>query len=56
MKTSEKVVMETPNGGTYYITHFFDENNNPTSKEKAKRFIIAEYDANDNLIQETISN
>lgn len=56
MKTSEKVIQETPNGGAYYIAHFFDENDNPTSKERAKKFIIAEYDKNDNFIQETISN
>lgn len=56
MQTSEKVIEKTPNGGAYFITHFFDESGNPTSKEKAKKFIIGEYDENDNLIHETISN
>lgn len=52
-KTSERVDGKTPNGGVYFIAYFSDKNGNPIDKDKAERFEIIEFDANDNQIMRT---
>ncbi len=58
MKTMEIFVppsgQKTPAGGVKAEIYYFDENNCPVSKEKAKLAKIRELDKDGNLINETV--
>lgn len=58
MKTMEIFVppsgQKTPAGGVKAEIYYFDENNRPVSKEKAKLAKIRELDKDGNLINETV--
>ena len=43
----------TPAGGTYSVAFFYDKDNNPTTKDKAERINITEYDKDDNELRRT---
>lgn len=52
-KFVEKLVIKTPNGGDYSEAHFFDENWEYTTKDKAVHMIIKELKLDGSLIYET---
>ena len=52
--TSERREGPTPNGGTYSIAYYRDENGNPTTKGQARIVEIIEYDAKGEAIHSTI--
>jgi len=49
----EKIITNTPNGGTYMTIIYLDNDNVPTTKQNAYKLIIKEFDKNDNEIMET---
>lgn len=53
---SKRVNEQTPAGGAYHIAYFFNSKGNPVSEEDAEECIIQEFDENDNMIAETITN
>ena len=52
----EKLIMKTPNGGDYSEAHFFDENWEYTTKDKAEHMIIRELKMDGTLLYETFMN
>jgi len=52
-ETSEHVVGPTPHGGAYSIAYWQDEEGQPTTKAKAKRAEIIEYDEDGKAIART---
>ena len=53
-ETSQRREGPTPNGGTYSIAYFRDENGNPTTKDQARIVEIIEYNAKGEVIHSTI--
>lgn len=51
--TRERLDGPTPNGGVYAIAFFFDKAGNPTTKDKAVRIEICEYNERDECIFRT---
>ena len=50
---SERVDGVTPNGGAYSIAYFQNNRGDRTTKDKAKRIEILEFDVLDNIINRT---
>jgi hypothetical protein len=50
---SERVDGETPNGGTYSIAYFQNNEGKRTTKDKATKIEIIEFDTQDNIINRT---
>ena len=55
IKNYERIEGVTPNGGSYSVAYYFDNNDEPCPKQKAYRAEIIEYDNNDNRINTTYS-
>lgn len=53
MATQKRIDEQTPNGGAYSIMFFFDDNDKLVEEKEATKFIVKEYDKNDNIIIET---
>jgi hypothetical protein len=51
--TQERIDGPTPNGGVYSIAYFSDDDGKPTSKQKATRMEIVEFDGNGNEVFRT---
>jgi len=52
-KYSERINQPTSNGGKYSIAYFQDSSGNRTTKDKATKIEILEFDAEDNVIFRT---
>lgn len=52
-KTSDRVDGATPNGGTYTILYYQDDQGNPTTKANAAAIEAIEFDGQDNQIFRT---
>lgn len=51
--TSERIDGPTPNGGTYSIAYYFNDDSIAVSKEEATQIIIKEYSDDDLIINVT---
>jgi hypothetical protein len=52
-ETQERIDGPTPNGGVYSIAYFSDDDGDPTSKQKATRMEIVEFDREGNQLFRT---
>ena len=53
-KFVERSMMKTPSGGDYSEAHFFDENWNYTTKDKAMYMVVKEFNVMGKVINELV--